>query len=100
MFSAEKENSQLMFAGHPVTLRKVDGDVLVHCKNVTGTYTQAKAFVNHENVTSIYQFGVKTTEPAFLENFPDGRVKIACLHDTREKFMALYDECERILGIK
>jgi hypothetical protein len=92
----QTENKQLTFGGHPVTLRVVGGEVLVHCKNVIGTFTQAKAFVNNSNMSNIYPFGIKTTEPAFLTNVPGGNVRIACLMDTKEKFMELYHEAERM----
>lgn len=84
------------FGGHHVEFRKVPGDVLVSCKNVIGTYTQAKAFVRKSSPTNIYQWGVKTTEPAYIENVPGGDVKIACLQDTHKKFMELYNKCEAL----
>ena len=90
--------SDIQFAGFPVTFRKISEDeVLVHCKNVIGTYTQAKAFVEKSNPSNSYQFGVKTTTPSFIYVSPNDRIRIACLEDTREKFMELYDECERLL---
>lgn len=93
-----EENKQLTFGGYPVTLRVVGDDVLVNCKNVTGAYSQARAFVKNQSPTNIYPWGIKTTKPAFLEYIPGGNVNIACLEDTKAKFMELYDECEKLLG--
>ena len=91
--------SDIQFAGFPVTFRKIDDtEVLVHCKNVIGTYTQAKAFVERSNPSNTYQFGVKTTMPSFIYVSPNDRIRIACLEDTKENFMALYEECERLLS--
>jgi len=102
MFATEN-NNELSFAGHPVTLRVVPtpngNDVLIHCKNVIGTFAQAKAFIKNTNPTNIYPFGVKTTEPAFLTHVPGGNIRIACLTDTKEQFMELYDECENLLAL-
>ena len=94
MFSDHK---QLTFGGYPVTLRVVGDDVLFNCKNVTGTYSQAKAFVRNQSPTNIYPWGIKTTKPAFIELIPGGNVNIACLEDSKSKFMELYEECENLL---
>lgn len=99
MFS--QESKQLTFGGWPVEFRVVEEEVLINCKNVTGTYSQAKAFVkNLSPHLNTYPWGVKTTKPAFIENIPGGNVNIACLEDTKAQFMELYDECERLLGIQ
>jgi hypothetical protein len=95
----QEDNKQLTFGGWPVEFRVVGDEVLVNCKNVTGTYSQAKAFVKNQYPTNTYPWGIKTTKPAFLENIPGGNVNIACLEDTKAKFMELYYECERLLGI-
>ena len=92
----------LTFGGHPVELRRVVGingpDVLVHCKNVTGLFSQAKAFREKKNfITNIYPWGVKTTEPAFITNTASGGIGIACLEDTKEQFDKLYTEAEALL---
>lgn len=95
-----QSSKQLTFAGHPVTMRVVGGnEVLIHCKNVTGTFSQAKSFVNNTNPSNIYPWGVKTTAPASISHAPGGNVEIACLRDSRDKFMELYHECENLLGI-
>jgi len=98
MFNQPTEKN-LTFAGYPVQMRVVGDDVLVNCKNVTGTYSQAKAFMKNSSPTNIYPWGVKTTVPAFLTHEPGGDVRIACIQDTRAKFEELYEECERLLGI-
>jgi len=100
MYNQNQTESTLFFAGYPVLMRVVGDEVLVNCKNVTGTYSQAKAFLKNMSPTNTYPFGIKTVEPAFLTNVPGGDVRIACIQDTREKFIALYDECERLLGIQ
>jgi hypothetical protein len=92
----------LTFGGHPVELRRVDTstgpDVLVNCKNVTGLYSQAKAFVEQKNfITNEYRWGVKTTEPAYIKTMHNGDVAIACLVDTREQFNRLYNEARALL---
>ena len=91
----------LTFAGYPVELRKVPGDVLVHCKNVIGCYTQARTWKKRLNgATNIYPWGVKTTEPAYIKQSPfAGKVEIACLEGTQKEFDAIYDECKKILNI-
>lgn len=99
------DDNELTFGGYPVTLRLVDlpggkQDVLVHAKNVTGTYTQANAFIKNLNPTNVYPFGIKTTEPAFLTHIPGGNIRIACLTDTKEKFMDLYNRSEEMLGLQ
>lgn len=97
-FNQDKKESILFFAGYPVIMRVVGDEVLVNCKNVTGTYSQAKAFLSNSNPTNTYPWGIKTTEPAFLTNVPGGDVRIACIQDTKAQFMKLYDECESLLN--
>lgn len=92
----------LTFGGHPVELRKIDTingpDVLVHCKHVTGLFSQAKAFREKKNfITNVYPWGVKTTEPAYITNLHNGDIGIACLTDTKQKFDELYAECVALL---
>ena len=98
MFETQNDK-KFEFAGYPVEFRVVGNEVLVNCKNVTGTYTQAKAFVKRQNPTNIYPFGAKTTDPAYLQHVPGADVKIACLQDSNEEFMELYYHCEELLGI-
>jgi hypothetical protein len=95
----KKQESILFFAGYPVVMRVVGNEVLVNCKNVTGTFSQAKAFLSNSNPTNVYPWGIKTTVPSFLTNEPGGDVRIACIQDTKEQFMKLYYECENLLGI-
>lgn len=95
-------NQALTFGGYPVELRRVDTangpDVLVNCKNVTGLYSQARDFVEGKNFfTNEYKWGVKTTEPAFIQTMHNGNVAIACLEDTREQFNKLYDAAKALL---
>lgn len=90
------------FGGYPVEMRLVNGrdgqEVLIHCKNVTGTFSQAKAFKNKTNYVNQYPWGIKTSAPAFITDVPGERVSIACLTDTRQKFLELYDKCEELLN--
>lgn len=93
----ETEN-QLMFAGYPVTLRPVDGDVLVQCKNVIGAFSQAKSFKDKNNMSGLYPFGVKTEKPCEITENPfTGGIAIACLEGTKQEFDALYKKCESLL---
>lgn len=88
----------LTFAGYPVTLRPVDGDVLVHCKNVIGSFSQAKAFKEKSSMSNTYPFGVKTSEPCEIKENPfSGGIAIACLEGTKQEFDRLYKKCESLL---
>ncbi len=92
-------NELIKFGGYPVEMRVVGEEVLIQCKNVIGTYTQAKAFIKKSNITNTYQFGTKTADPAFITEIPGGLIKIACLEDTRKQFNLLYEKCEELLNI-
>ncbi len=91
------------FGGYPVEMRVVtvtggNKEVLINCKNVTGTFSQAKAFKKKSNITNEYPWGVKTSVPAFITDVPGNRVSIACLTDTKDQFLNLYNECEALLS--
>lgn len=89
------------FGGWPVKMRAVGDDVIINCKNVTGTYSQLRSFVRNEKYPfNNYQFGIKTSEPAQISNTPDGRVKIACLDDSRDNFMRMYDKAGEMIGVR
>ena len=93
------ENNNLTFAGYPVTLRKVADDVLVHCKDVIGTFSQAKSFKEKSRwPANYYPFGTKTSSPAEITEMPNGEIKIACLQAPRHEFDSLYKECENLLN--
>lgn len=96
----ESEN-KLVFGGYPVKMRVVstmdDKDVLINCKNVTGSYSQLVSFVKKDNIIGRYKFGVKTTKMATIDYAPNGEIEIACLRDSKEKFSELFNVAKKLL---
>lgn len=97
-----KSENKLVFGGWPVTMRVVSmigdkKDVLINCKNVTGSYSQLLSFVKKDDLTGRYKFGVKTTKIATIDLAPNGEIEIACLRDSKVKFTELFNVATKLL---
>lgn len=96
----ETEKGVCTFGGYPVTFRQTNsGDILIHCKNVIGLYSQVKAFRNKTSVTGRYPYGVREQDKCEIQNsiHTSGSVKIACLEGSKEEIDLIIRECESLL---
>lgn len=89
----------ITFGTFPVTLRKVDDDVLINCKKVIGLYSQARAFRDNTNITGNYQFGIKMSDICDIKWSVKNptNIRIACLEGTTEEMNNILEECEVLL---
>ena len=79
------ENESLSFGGYPIILERKDDEILIHCKNITGTLSQIEGFINEQSWKRHY-FG-----QCKIRNWRNGEIKIDCLKDTKKNFINLYE---------
>jgi hypothetical protein len=80
---------KLTFAGYPVTMELIDDEVYVTCKGVTGSLSQATAYLEKKKKEKYY-FGESR-----IRSYPDKMVKIDCLMDTFGKFLEIYEQAKK-----
>jgi hypothetical protein len=94
--------SNITFAGFPVTFGVRDNEVYVHVKGLIGLYSQIKAFTEtkHAGTTCPYgYFRSEQLEQILIKRNGDSTFTIGCATDSVENGVKLYNECERLLGI-
>lgn len=79
----------MTFGGYPITFEYINGDVLVTCKGVTGSLSQAKNFLKPKGGIVQHYFGTSK-----IYNRPNKMVRIDCLEDTRKQFLFIYKQAE------
>ncbi len=89
----------LTFAGYPIELRKIQNDVLIHCKNVIGTYSQAKSWIDKDKGNyCTYYFGIKQSDKCEILNSINNTIKIACLEGTEQELKQIITQCSILLN--
>jgi len=84
------DNQELTFGGYPITFTKVDGEILITCKGLTGTLTQIDNFLKKKTITR-YKFGDSN-----IRTCPDKKVRIDCLTDTKKQMEFLYKQAQEL----
>ena len=91
---------KLTFGGYPVTLRKINDDVFIHCKNVIGKFSQIQNYLNKGfTINGQYESGVRSSDKCYIERSRTitTNTKIACLEGTKEETDLLIEACQSLL---
>lgn len=69
-----KIKTDITFAGQPIEVEKLDGDIAIYCKNLKGYLSQVKTWNQKSSPIKQYFFGDKR----ILMN-QNGKIQIECL---------------------
>jgi len=83
------KNEELFFGGYPITLELIGEEVIIHCKNVTGTLSQIEGFLNDKTWKRHYFGDCK------IRRWRNNEIKIDCLKDSEENFLKLYKQIKK-----